>query len=126
MLYTEILKDNKIFLSLYQKGKCIVSKEIVIYFRKNKLSYNRFGITAGKKIGNAVCRNRAKRIIREAYRQNELLMPLGLDIVIVARTPATTIKSDVISNFLKNKAVKQINKFLCEQQVKKLPQKEKK
>ena len=72
MLYTEILNDNRDFLFLYKKGKFTSGKLAVIYVRKNKLGFNRLGITAGKKVGNAVCRNRAKRLIRQAYRENEL------------------------------------------------------
>ena len=94
MLYTKILKDNKDFLTLYKKGRYIVSKYSVIYVKPNGRSFNRFGITAGKKIGNAVCRNRAKRLIRLAYRQSEIDMPIGIDIVIVARSGILNIKSD--------------------------------
>lgn len=110
MLYTEMLNNNKIFLLLYKKGKPIISKWLVIYIRKNNLPYNRLGITAGKKVGNAVRRNRAKRIIRQVYRENELKMPLGIDIVIVARYGLPDVKSNVISNYLSSKALKEINK----------------
>ena len=75
MVYTEILNKNKDFLNLYKKGRSVVSKAVVIYVKPNGLSYNRFGITAGKKVGNAVMRNRAKRIIRQAYYENEILFP---------------------------------------------------
>jgi ribonuclease P protein component len=58
---------------------------------KNRFGFNRIGITTSKKIGKAHDRNRARRIIREAYR---LLLPRfsqdkGLDIVFVARTRTT-------------------------------------
>lgn len=109
MLYTEILNSNRDFLSLYKKGRCIVSRNVVIYFRKNGLSYNRLGITAGKKVGNAVRRNRAKRIIRQAYRENEILFPVGIDLVIVARASAAEVKSDTVSSFLSGRAVREIS-----------------
>lgn len=110
MLYTEILNDNRDFLNLYRKGNCIVSKNIVVYFNKNSLSYNRFGITAGKKVGNAVKRNRAKRIIRQAYRENEIKFPVGMDIVIVARAAAAYANSVSVSHFLGGRALNEINK----------------
>lgn len=110
MLYTEMLNNNKIFLLLYKKGKPIISKWLVIYIRKNNLPYNRLGITAGKKVGNAVRRNRAKRVIRQVYRENEIKMPLGIDIVIVARAGLPDVKSNVISNYLSSKALKEINR----------------
>ena len=110
MLYTEILNNNKIFLLLYKKGKPIISKWLVIYVRKNNLSYNRLGITAGKKVGNAVRRNRAKRIIRQIYRENELKMPIGIDIVIVARNCLPDTKLGIVSNYLSNRAIREIVK----------------
>lgn len=112
MLYTKILNDNKDFLNLYRKGRYIVSKCVVVYFKKNNLPFNRLGITAGKKIGNAVHRNRAKRIIRQAYRENELNMPIGYDFVIVARTSAGNgvVKSTQISDFLRDTVIKDIEK----------------
>lgn len=112
MLYTEILNNNKDFLTLYKKGKYIVSKVAVVYYRKNKMPFNRLGITAGKKIGNAVCRNRAKRVIRQAYRENEINMPIGYDFVIVARavTGSGTVKSTQVSNFLKNRVIEELKK----------------
>ena len=111
MLYTQILNDNKDFLTLYKKGKYIVSKVVVVYYRKNKLPFNRLGITAGKKVGNAVHRNRAKRIIRQAYRENEIEFPIGYDFVIVARSTAGNgiVKSTEISEFLKNQVLKELN-----------------
>lgn len=82
---TVTLNQNRDFLRLYKKGSTIVSKNIVLYFKKNKFDYNRLGITVSKKIGKAVLRNRAKRIIKEAYRSLEGSVSSGYDFVIVAR-----------------------------------------
>ncbi len=112
MLYTETLKDNKDFLNLYKRGRYIPSKYSVIYVKPNGRPYNRLGITAGKKIGNAVHRNRAKRIIRLAYRESEVALPVGIDIVIVARSPICEIKSDVFRDYMKKYGVKEIEKIV--------------
>lgn len=108
MLYTKTINQNKSFLYLYKKGKCIVSKNVVIYVRRNNKPYNMLGITAGKKVGNAVARNRAKRVIRQAYRENELIMPIGIDMVIVARSSVCKVKSNVLSGYLKKKGINEI------------------
>lgn len=101
MLYTEIMKQNKDFQLCYRKGKSVISQNVILYVRKNHLPVNRLGITTSKKMGNAVCRSRARRLIRQAWRETELLAPVGLDIVIVARTHITEIKSDVLSRYLR-------------------------
>ena len=59
---------------------------------KNRLGANRVGITASKKIGGAVARNRARRIIRAAYRQLAPRVAPGYDLVFVARTRTTKVK----------------------------------
>ena len=93
MLYTEIIKDNRDFLSTYRRGRYSASRYSVIYVRPNGRPYNRLGITAGKSVGNAVCRNRAKRLIRLAYREAEVSIPVGMDIVIVARSLLSEVRS---------------------------------
>lgn len=111
MLYTETLKNNKDFLIAYKKGKFIASKYIVIYVKNNGRSYNRIGITASKKIGNAVCRNRCKRLIRQAYRESEINLPVGIDIVIVARKALCGVKSQVLCAYMRKHGVTEINKI---------------
>lgn len=92
MKHTEKLNQNYLFRRLYRVGKCQVTPYFALYMRKNRKKFNRLGITATKKIGNAVQRNRARRVITEAYRLLEDRLPLGFDIVIVARTRATSTK----------------------------------
>ncbi|MBQ8296585.1 MAG: ribonuclease P protein component [Ruminococcus sp.] len=111
MLYTETLNDNKDFLLLYKKGRFTASKYTVIYVRPNGKSCNRLGITAGKKIGNAVCRNRAKRLIRHAYREAEISLPVGIDIVIVARKPICEIKSQELCAYMNKYGIPEINRM---------------
>lgn len=83
---TDTLKANSDFRRLYDRGKSYVAPELVVYLMKTHRPINRIGITVSKKIGNAVLRNRARRVIREAYR---LLAPeiavFGWDVVFVAR-----------------------------------------
>ena len=101
MLYTDILKDPKVFAKIYRKGRRVSGPGVAAYFILNRRPFNRFGITAGKKVGGAVQRNRAKRIIRAAYRKNELLLPIGYDIVIVARPDIAQKKSTELDGFMK-------------------------
>lgn len=110
MLYTVVMRENKDFLNMYKKGRYITSKYSVIYVKPNNRPFNRFGITAGKKIGNAVARNRAKRLIRLAYQKAEVRLPVGIDIVIVARSGILGIKSDEYCGYFNKYGINEIEK----------------
>ncbi|MCC8043860.1 MAG: ribonuclease P protein component [Oscillospiraceae bacterium] len=109
MLYTVKLNNNKDFVRLYGKGYFIPSPWCTVYYRKNSLKYNRMGISTSKKIGNAVKRSRARRVIRQAYRENEFLLPKGYDIVIAARFESTVCRSGEISVFFKKRVAAVMN-----------------
>lgn len=94
------IKENRDFRRAYNRGKSFVSPYFVVYIGKNRYGKARLGITAGKKIGNAVCRNRAKRVIYAAFRACEQKLPLGYDFVIVARTRILSVKSTVVARSL--------------------------
>ncbi len=91
MQKTESLRLNKEFRTLYYHGRSEVHPLLVTYARKNRLGKTRVGITAGKKIGGAVRRNRARRLIREAFRTLPEPAQAGYDLVFVAR--ARTVSS---------------------------------
>ncbi len=82
----ETLKLNKDFKRLYYRGKCVVTRTVVLYAQKNRLKNNRLGLTCGKSIGKANKRNRAKRLMRESYRLLSGDLKQGFDFVIIART----------------------------------------
>lgn len=86
MLFTQPMKRNADFQRLYRSGAFCSLGSALIYAKPNQLPCNRLGITAGKKVGNAVMRNRAKRIIRAAYTAAEPMLPVGVDIVVIARS----------------------------------------
>lgn len=94
------LKLNKEFRRLYFKGSSAVHPLIVTYACKNRLGRNRIGITATKKIGKAVQRNRARRVLREAWRQLEDRFPPGYDYVLVARVRTAHVKTQEVARGL--------------------------
>ena len=87
------LKENREFRRAYNRGKVFVTPYAVVYITKNRTGDVRLGITAGKKIGKAVKRNRAKRVITAAFSSVLPKIQDGLDFVIVARTRILKIKS---------------------------------
>ena len=109
MLFTDILKDNKIFTRCFRKGNFASCEFVTAYFIPNKSPYNRLGISVSKKNGNAVERNRIKRIIRDAYRINEDKFPIGYDIVFAARNSIAQKKSNDIERFINTRLLKKMN-----------------
>lgn len=90
------LKKKRDFSRLYNKGKSYVAPSVVVYVLRNRVRQTRIGITTSKKVGNAVERNRARRVIREAYRQLFSRVRPGVDLVFVARKKTTQVKSTTV------------------------------
>lgn len=84
---------NNDFRRLYARGKSYVTPVVVVYVMKNRAKTLRVGITTSKKIGNAVLRNRSRRVIREAFRSLAGKVRPGFDIVLVARGKTPYVKS---------------------------------
>lgn len=63
----------------------LVTKHLVILAALNDLPHVRIGLTASRKIGCAVARNRTKRLLREIYRRNKHLFPKGHDFILIAK-----------------------------------------
>lgn len=102
MLNYVSLNQNKDFLRLYYRGKSVAKPSIVVYAMKNRAGVCRVGMTASKKIGNAVQRNRSRRIIRAAYQsvfKNEAVTG-SWDLVLVARTKTRYMKSTAVEKEL--------------------------
>ena len=92
MRYKPITRNND-FSRGYKKGKSQVHPQVVVYVLKNRKGFTRVGITASKKIGNAVTRNRARRVIRHALYE---VLPVNIgsyDLIFVARGQTAKLKS---------------------------------
>lgn len=87
------LNKNKDFRRTYTMGKYAFSKCLVTYVLKNRYKCIRVGMATGKKIGNAVKRNRARRILRAAFYEIQSKISNGLDIIFVARKETPSLKS---------------------------------
>lgn len=63
----------------------LVTRHLVILAALNDLNAVRIGLTASRRIGTAVVRNRTKRLLREIYRRNKHLFPRGHDFILIAK-----------------------------------------
>lgn len=82
------IKDNKEFQRVFQQGKSFANRQLVIYYIEElNQAHFRIGLSVGKKIGNAVTRNRIKRYLRQSFQELEGEILPTLNIVIIARQP---------------------------------------
>ena len=86
MLFTDSLKKNNDFVRVYKNGRYFVSKNLILYLLSGgSPGYNALGVTASKKVGKSVRRNRVRRLIKENYRHFEQFIRAGFLIVFVVR-----------------------------------------
>ena len=116
------IKEHHLFYKAYRQGKHFFGRYICIYVLKDthakllqkshpqRLIVNRFGISVSKKIGTAVKRNRAKRIIRAAYASLEDKLKTGYLIVVSAKPEIEGRKAFEIENEMRY-AIKKLDMF---------------
>lgn len=82
------LCKKKDFQYVYKHGKSYVDYYSILYvFKREDQQYSKIGIAAGKKLGNAVVRNKTKRLMREVYRHNSFNIKKGYYLIWIARRP---------------------------------------
>lgn len=108
------ITENHLYRKAYKNGRRVSTGSLSLYVLRDrraallkkqnpeKRTINRVGISASKKIGGAVQRNRAKRVVREAYRliDKETGIRTGYLVVIVPRIPCTVLKMQEVKKDL--------------------------
>ena len=87
-------KSNRIlhraeFREVYAKGRKFQTKFFTAFVLQNSLETVRLGITTTRKTGNAIKRNRARRLVREVFRKNKCRISSSLDIVVNVKSLLT-------------------------------------
>ena len=83
------LRKHAQFCKVQSKGRRIGGKFLLVVFAPSSFLDVRFGITVSKKVGNAVVRNRVKRLMRDILRHRKGVLT-GLDVVWIAKAEAAS------------------------------------
>jgi len=102
-----IVKNNRDFDDIIKNGICKKNQSFIVHSKSNNLSYDRYGISVSKKLGNAVFRNKYKRKIRsiiDIYKKNYIKMK---DYIIILRKGALNksfqdLKKELIDLLMQN------------------------
>lgn len=80
------LKKKYEFNYIYRKGKSSHTKELTLFYSRNKNSHKKVGFSVSKKYGNAVERNRIKRVLREVLRSLLPLMKNEFNYILIVKS----------------------------------------
>jgi ribonuclease P protein component len=96
----ERIRKRSDFTTLHRQGKRIHAEHFTLILKKNPLGLRRLGLTAGKKVGNSVKRNRMKRLLREFFRLNKERLPASHDLWVIVRKDFSALKYDQVCDAL--------------------------
>lgn len=99
--YNKVKKSYE-FNDILNFGKITKNRFFVIYYKNNNLDKYRFVISVGKKIGNAVCRNKYKRRIRNIVDKNKKYYQKNIDYIIILRKASLEVEFDTLEESFKN------------------------
>ncbi|UTR16990.1 ribonuclease P protein component [Salipaludibacillus sp. LMS25] len=95
------LKKNEEFQHVFQRGNSVANRQFVVYqVKKTEQDTIRIGLSVSKKLGNAVVRNRIKRLMKENLRELVPNLHQNCDVVIIARHPVAAMTYDEIKKSL--------------------------
>ena len=94
------LTKTQQYALVYNKGNSWISSSVVMKALPNELSLSRYGFSVSRRVGNAVVRNRVKRLLREILRQAPLKS--GWDIVFIARPAAASTEYTSLEKSINN------------------------
>ncbi|MCD6319052.1 MAG: ribonuclease P protein component [Candidatus Desulfofervidaceae bacterium] len=104
----ERIRKKKEFLEITRIGQRRQTGHFIIYLKPNLEGHLRLGMTVSRQVGNAVKRNRVKRLLREFFRLHKKQLPARHDILIIAKKGAADLSYDQVCE--------ELSKALCKYQ----------
>ena len=95
------LRKRPEFLKLSHTGRKIHTPNFIVIFGKNERGESRLGITVSGKVGNAVARNKIKRLVREFFRRRRSALPQDLDVLVIAKKSAIDVPLSLVEGELR-------------------------
>lgn len=93
------LAKRKDFNKVYRFGQSAANRQLVVYYKPQPdVEHFKLGISVSKKIGNAVVRNRMRRVIKEIVRHLSHRIKHQVQIVIIVRKPAVEMEYKSLEN----------------------------
>lgn len=97
------LRNREDYSRVYRGGRSFANGQFVVYWSKQlKAEPFRVGISASKKVGNAVVRNRMRRLVKEIVRHMEEQIVPHIDFILIVRKPATTMSYAELERSIKH------------------------
>ncbi|MFD2616581.1 ribonuclease P protein component [Terrilactibacillus laevilacticus] len=97
------LQKNVDFQYVFKNGQSFANRQFVVYlFSQPEREFSRLGLSVSKKMGNAVMRNRIKRVIKEVFRHLEDKLDPGYDYIVISRKPVANMNYREMEKSLKH------------------------
>ncbi|HVX14799.1 MAG TPA: ribonuclease P protein component [Pirellulales bacterium] len=94
------LHSGRDFQRVYKRRNVVSDSLLIVYSCESDLDHPRIGLSVSRKVGNAVVRNRWKRLLREAFRLRRADLPPGIDLVISPRPGSTAELAGVVESLV--------------------------
>ncbi|WP_347548202.1 ribonuclease P protein component [Pseudalkalibacillus hwajinpoensis] len=95
------IKKNSEFQNVFKNGNSTANRQFVVYvLKRSDQPQFRIGLSVSKRIGNAVTRNRVKRLVRESFHQLSDQIKFPYDFVVIARKPASDMSFEEVKSSL--------------------------
>lgn len=77
------LRSSREFARIYALRQRAGNRDLLIFAARNELGFTRIGLSVSRKHGNSIRRHRIRRLLREAYRLEQHVIPEGLDLILI-------------------------------------------